>query len=94
MLWIGSIRDAETQIKLNVVPPAEPLARQLALRGLVPLGSLIPSISLPEFDGIRVAVDSARGACPSGSNNCVGTASPDGTYQQLALYASPSRRRS
>ncbi|MBZ5655993.1 MAG: translocation/assembly module TamB domain-containing protein [Acidobacteriia bacterium] len=33
MLWVGSIHDAETQIKLNVVPPAQPAAGQLAVRG-------------------------------------------------------------
>jgi len=33
MLWVGSIRDAETGIKLNVVPPAQPAAGQVALRG-------------------------------------------------------------
>ena len=33
MLWVGSMRDAETQIKLNVVPPAQPVPGQLALRG-------------------------------------------------------------
>ncbi len=61
-----------------------------AILGLVPLGSLIPSISLPSFDGIQLSVDSARGACPEGSTSCVGTASPTGAYQQLALYASLS----
>jgi translocation and assembly module TamB len=33
MLWVGSIRDAETQFKLSVVPPAQPATGQLALRG-------------------------------------------------------------
>jgi len=33
MLWVGSIRDAETQIKLNVAPPPRPAAGELALRG-------------------------------------------------------------
>ena len=33
MLWVGSIRAADTQIKLNVAPPAQPAAGQLALRG-------------------------------------------------------------
>jgi len=33
MLWVGSIHDAEAQIKLNIVPPAQPAAGQLALRG-------------------------------------------------------------
>lgn len=33
MLWVGSIHDAETQIKLNIAPPAQPRAGQLALRG-------------------------------------------------------------
>lgn len=35
MLWVGSIRDAETQIKLNVVPPAQAAAGQLAVRGQI-----------------------------------------------------------
>jgi translocation and assembly module TamB len=33
MRWVGSMRDAETQIKLDVVPPAQTVAGQLALRG-------------------------------------------------------------
>ena len=35
MLWVGSIRDAATQIKLNVVAPAQPAAGQLAVRGQI-----------------------------------------------------------
>jgi translocation and assembly module TamB len=33
MLWVGSIHDAETLINLNIVPPAQPVAGQLTLRG-------------------------------------------------------------
>jgi translocation and assembly module TamB len=33
MLWIGSSRDAETRIKLGVLPPAKPGAGQIALQG-------------------------------------------------------------
>ena len=35
MLWVASVRDAETKIKLNVVPPAQPATGQLALRGQI-----------------------------------------------------------
>ena len=31
--WVGSFRDADTEIKLNIVPPALPAAGELALRG-------------------------------------------------------------
>ena len=33
--WVGSLKDAETTIKLNIVPPSQPAAGQVALRGEV-----------------------------------------------------------
>lgn len=35
MLWIGSIEDAETRVKLNITPPSQPAPGQVALRGQI-----------------------------------------------------------
>jgi len=52
-----------------------------AILGLVPIGMLIPTISLPSFDGISVDINSARGA----------VAAPQAdVYEQMVLFATLS----
>ncbi|MFY9559233.1 MAG: translocation/assembly module TamB domain-containing protein [Terriglobales bacterium] len=35
ILWVGSIRDAETRVNLNIAPPQQPVPGQLAVRGQI-----------------------------------------------------------
>jgi hypothetical protein len=35
MLWVGSIRDAETRLNLGIVPPLRPAASEVPVRGQI-----------------------------------------------------------
>src|SRR5258705_7638323 len=35
MIWVGSIRDAETRVNVIIAPPQQPLPGQLAVRGQI-----------------------------------------------------------